>query len=64
MKIRDKYPQLQDEQYVRTMVTRSVYGSMRLEAQSVPMARIEELYAEVRNERQATQSTIARTTVF
>ena len=56
MKIKDKYPQLQDEQYVQNMVMRSVFSSMCLEAQQVSMERIEELYAEVKNEQHHTTS--------
>lgn len=61
MKLRDRYPQLQDEQYVRAMVTRSVYGSMSLEAQYVTMERIQELYTEVKSEISATKETKATT---
>ena len=59
MKLRDKYPQLQDEQYVRAMITRAVYGSMKLEAQGVSMERIQELYTEVKNERVAAKKLVA-----
>ncbi|WP_162303505.1 hypothetical protein [Hymenobacter sediminis] len=44
MKLKDKYPQLQDPAVVKSMVVRSVYASMALENQTVPLERIEQLY--------------------
>ena len=54
MKLRDRYPQLQDPAFLKRMVTRSVHASMQLEAQTVALHRIEELYEEVQRERAAT----------
>lgn len=44
MKLRDRYPQLQNPALVKTMVVRSVYASMALENQTVPLERLEALY--------------------
>lgn len=44
MKLRARYPQLQDPDVVKAMVVRSVYASMALENQTVPLDRIEALY--------------------
>ena len=44
MKLRDRYPQLQDPAVLKRMVLRSVYASMALENQTVSMARFESLY--------------------
>lgn len=44
MKLRDRYRQLQDPAVVKAMVVRSVYASMALENQTVPLARLEALY--------------------
>ena len=44
MKLRERYLQLQDPAVVKAMVVRSVYASMALENQTVPLARIEALY--------------------
>ena len=44
MKLRDRYRQLQDPAVVKAMVVRSVYASMALEDQTVPLARLEALY--------------------
>ena len=41
MKLRERYRQLQDPAVVKAMVVRSVYASMALEDQTVPMARLE-----------------------
>ena len=46
MKLRDRYPQLQDPAVVKAMVLRAVYASMALENQAVPLARLEALYAQ------------------
>jgi hypothetical protein len=45
IKLRDRYPHLQNPAVVRVMVLRSVYVSMALENQIVSMERIEALYA-------------------
>jgi hypothetical protein len=45
MKLRNRYPQLQDPAVVKAIVIRSVYASMALENQTVPLARLEALYA-------------------
>ncbi|MBX0293197.1 hypothetical protein K3G63_22320 [Hymenobacter sp. HSC-4F20] len=44
MKLRDRYPQLQDPAIVKARVVQSVYASMALENQTVPLARLEALY--------------------
>ena len=44
MKLRERYPQLQDPAVVKAMVVRSVYASMALENQTVSVQRLEELY--------------------
>ena len=44
MKLRDRYRSLQDPAVVKAMVVRSVYASMALENQPVPLARLEALY--------------------
>ncbi|NVO86769.1 hypothetical protein HW556_17945 [Hymenobacter sp. P5252] len=44
MKLRDRYPQLQNPAVVKAMVVRSVYASMALENQLVSIERIEALY--------------------
>ncbi|WP_126546976.1 hypothetical protein [Hymenobacter amundsenii] len=44
MKLRDRYPQLQNPAVVKAMVVRSVYASMALENQLVSVERIEALY--------------------
>ena len=44
MKLRERYPQLQNPALVKAMVVRSVYASMALEDQTVPLARVEALY--------------------
>ncbi|PVY38389.1 hypothetical protein C8E01_11789 [Pontibacter virosus] len=51
MKLRDRYPKLKDEAFVRSMVVKSVHGSMMLENQGVSKDRLEKLYAEVKEER-------------
>jgi hypothetical protein len=53
MKLKDRYRQLQDPAFVKRMVTRSVHASMQLEAQTVPLHRVEELYEEVQREQAA-----------
>jgi hypothetical protein len=44
MKLRDRYPQLQDPALVKAMVVRSVYASMALENQAVFGEWLEALY--------------------
>ena len=44
MTLRDRYPQRQDPALVKAMVVRSVYASMALENQKVPLKRLEALY--------------------
>lgn len=44
MKLRDRYPQLQNPAVVKAMVVRSVYASMALENQLVSIERLEALY--------------------
>jgi hypothetical protein len=46
MKLRDRYPNLQNPAVVKAMVLRSVYASMALENQTVSMERLEALYAQ------------------
>ncbi|GAB3290705.1 hypothetical protein ACFQT0_09965 [Hymenobacter humi] len=46
MKIRARYPQLQDPAVVKVMVVRSVHSSMALANRPVPVARLEALYAQ------------------
>ena len=51
MAFRQRYKQLQEEGFVRRMTLRSVYGTMTLENQTVPMERLEALYDKVERER-------------
>ena len=51
MTFRQRYAQLQNPQFVRQMMLRSVYGTMALENQTVPMERLEALYEKVEAER-------------
>ena len=53
MTFRQRYAQLQDASFVKHMMLRSVYGTMALENQTVPMARLEALYEKVEAERTA-----------
>jgi hypothetical protein len=46
MKLRDRYPHLQNPAVVKAMVLESVYASMALEDQTVSMERLEALYAQ------------------
>ncbi len=46
MKLRDRYPHLQNPAVVKAMVLRSVYASMALENQTVSLERLEALYAQ------------------
>ena len=43
MTFRQRYAQLQNASFVKQMMLRSVYGTMALENQTVPMARLEAL---------------------
>ena len=51
MTFRQRYKQLQEAAFVRRMTLRSVYGTMALENQTVPMERLEVLYDKVESER-------------
>lgn len=53
MTFRQRYAQLQDASFVKHMMLSSVYGTMALENQTVPMARLEALYEKVEAERAA-----------
>ena len=53
MTFRQRYAQLQDASFVKRMMLRSVYGTMALENQTVPMERLEALYEKVEAERAA-----------
>jgi hypothetical protein len=53
MTFRQRYAQLQNPSFVRQMMLRSVYGTMALENQTVPMERLEALYEKVEAERAA-----------
>ena len=53
MTFRQRYAQLQDASFVKQMMLRSVYGTMALENQTVPMERLEALYEKVEAERAA-----------
>lgn len=46
MKLRDRYPHLQNPAVVKAMVLESVYASMALENQTVSMERLEVLYTQ------------------
>ena len=51
MTFRQRYKQLQEAAFVRRMTLRSVYGTMALENQTVPMQRLEAIYDKVESER-------------
>ena len=51
MTIRQKYKALNDPDFVKKMVTKSVYGTMQLEDQGIEFARIEQLYEIVEGEK-------------
>lgn len=53
MTFRQRYAQLQDASFAKHMMLRSVYGTMALENQTVPMERLEALYEKVEAERAA-----------
>lgn len=53
MTFRQRYAQLRNPSFVRQMMLRSVYGTMALENQTVPMERLEALYEKVEAERAA-----------
>lgn len=44
MRLRDRYPHLQNPAVVKAMVVRSVYASMALEDQTVSVERLQALY--------------------
>ena len=44
MKLRDRYPHLRNPAVVKALVVQSVYASMALENQIVPVERLEALY--------------------
>jgi hypothetical protein len=56
MTFRQRYAQLQDADFVRRMMLRSVYGTMALENQTVPMERLALLYDKVERERMSKAS--------
>lgn len=51
MTFRQRYRQLNNPTFVKQMMLRSVYGTMALENQTVPMERLEALYEKVEAER-------------
>jgi hypothetical protein len=51
MTFRQRYRQLDNPTFVKQMMLRSVYGTMALENQTVPMERLEALYEKVEAER-------------
>ncbi len=53
MTFRQRYRQLDNPAFVKQMMLRSVYGTMALENQTVPMERLEALYEKVEAERTA-----------
>ena len=53
MTFRQRYRQLENPAFVKQMLLRSVYGTMALENQTVPMERLEALYEKVEAERTA-----------
>lgn len=53
MTFRQRYRQLDNPAFVKQMLLRSVYGTMALENQTVPMERLEALYEKVEAERTA-----------
>lgn len=53
MTFRQRYAQFQNPRFVRQMMLRSVYGTMALENQTVPMERLEALYEKVEADRAA-----------
>ena len=57
MTFRQRYRQLDNPTFVKQMMLRSVYGTMALENQTVPMERLEALYEKVGAERTAKLTT-------
>ena len=47
MTIRETYKKLQDKKFVKDMIVKSAHGNMCLEDQSVPKAKVLELYDKV-----------------
>ena len=43
MKIKDKYRKLRDDRFVTDMIAQSVYGTMQLEQQAVPMREVKKI---------------------
>lgn len=52
MTLREKYKSLNDPNFVKEMVVTSVYNTMDMEGLTVSRERLEELYTQVRKERQ------------
>ncbi|WP_262250440.1 hypothetical protein [Parapedobacter soli] len=50
MKINEKYPKLKDKAFLSKLLTKNVYGSMALEGQTVPKARVRQIVASVLEE--------------
>jgi hypothetical protein len=50
MKIIEKYRKLRDDRFVTDMITQSVYGTMQLEQQAVPMPDVEKAVRRARTE--------------
>ena len=51
MKLHERYQQFRDQAVVKANIVRSVYASMALENQTVPMERLEVLYDKAERER-------------
>lgn len=51
MKIKDKYRKLRDDRFVTDMITQSVYGTMQLEQQAVPMQDVQKAVRQARTKR-------------
>lgn len=43
MKFYDKYPQLKEKGYLAQMLTKTVFATMSLENQQVPLSKVEEI---------------------
>jgi hypothetical protein len=57
MKIKDKYRKLRDDQFVTDMITQSVYGTMQLEQQAVPMQDVKKAVRRARTQHIETSET-------
>lgn len=55
MRIIDKYKKLQDDKFVVEMISKSVYGTMQLEQQGIPMKKVRNI---VRKSHQIIKSTL------